>query len=121
MGDWEKAVELCDVAMRLTGMNKPFYPTVKAASLFVGQRYAEAAAISAGVLEYQPANLEALAVLAASQAEMGLERRARATAELIKERLPSADLAVWLDNSPYQDPETRNRWREALTMAGAIA
>lgn len=120
LGQWERAVELLDLAMRLTGINKPWYPTVKASSLFVGGRLAEAAALSEGVLEYQPNNLEALLVLAAAQVEQGLERRARATADLIKERFPLIDVQEWLDETPYQRREIVDRWKGDLTSAGAI-
>lgn len=121
LGEWERAVELLDTAMRLTGINKPWYPTVKASSLFVGGRVEEAAALAQGVVEYQPGNLEALLVLAASQAELGLERRARATADLIRERFPSVDAAAWLDAAPYHRREVIERWKDDLTSSGLIA
>lgn len=121
LGQWERAVELLDRAMRLTGINKPWYPTVKASSLFVGGRLDEAAALAEGVLDYQPKNLEALLVLAAAQVELGLERRARATGELIKERFPSMDVEGWLDKTPYQRREIVERWKGDLVSAGAIA
>ena len=38
MGEWEKAVDLTNKAMRLTAVNKPWYPTVQACSLFMGGR-----------------------------------------------------------------------------------
>jgi adenylate cyclase len=120
LGQWEKAVDLLDVAMRLTGINKPWYPTVKACSLFIGGRVERAASIAEEVLEYQPNNLEALLVLAAAQVEMGLERRARATAQLVRERFPSTDFAAWIDRSPYQSDETVNRWKGDLVSAGLI-
>jgi len=120
MGQWERAVELLDKAMRLTGINKPWYPTVKASSLFVGGRLAEAASLAQGVLDYQPNNLEALLVLAAAQIEQGLTRRANATAELIKQRFPSMDVHLWLDRTPYQRREIVERWKDDLTSAGAI-
>lgn len=120
LGEWERAVELLDRAMRLTGINKPWYPTVKASSLFVGGRLEEAAALAEGVLEYQPANLEALLVLAAAQSELGLERRAKATADLIRERFPSVDAADWLDSNPYQRREVIDRWKGDLASSGLI-
>jgi adenylate cyclase len=120
LGQWERAVALLDVAMRLTGINKPWYPTVKASSLFVGGRLDEAASLAEGVLDYQPNNLEALLVLAAAQVEIGLERRARATADLIKERFPAVDVENWLDKTPYQRREIIDRWKGDLTVAGAI-
>lgn len=120
LGQWERAVELLDVAMRLTGINKPWYPTIKASSLFVGGRINEAASLAEGVLDYQPNNLEALLVLAAAQVELGLERRSRATAELIKERFPSVDVKDWLDKTPYQRREIVDRWKGDLISAGAI-
>ena len=92
----------------------------KASSLFVGGRLAEAASLAEGVLEYQPSNLEALLVLAAAQVEQGLERRARATADLIKERFPSIDVQEWLDETPYQRREIVDRWKGDLASAGAI-
>nr|MDJ0499047.1 tetratricopeptide repeat protein [Acidimicrobiia bacterium] len=121
LGQWERAVELLDVAMRLTGINKPWYPTVKASSLFVGGRLDEAASLAEGVLDYQPNNLEALLVLAAAQVEMGLERRARATVELIMERFPAIDVEDWLEKTPYQRREIVERWKGDLAVAGAIS
>jgi adenylate cyclase len=120
LGQWEKAVDLLDVAMGLTGINKPWYPTVKACSLFIGGRVERAASIAEEVLEYQPNNLEALLVLAAAQVEMGLDRRARATAQMVRERFPSTDLAAWLDGNPYQSAEIIDRWKGDLVSAGII-
>jgi hypothetical protein len=60
-------------------------------------------------------------VLAASQVELGLERRARATADLIKQRFPAVDVERWLDRTPYQRRETVERWKSDMTSAGAIA
>jgi class 3 adenylate cyclase len=120
MGQWEQAVELLDTAMRLTGINKPWYPTVKATALFVGGRLDEAASLAEGVLEYQPNNLEALLVLAAAQSELGLERRARGTGELIKSRFPSVDVGDWLERNPYQRRELVERWKGDLVSAGAL-
>lgn len=108
------------IAMRLTGVNKPWYPTVKACSLLMGGRVEQAASVAEMVLEHQPHNLEALLVLTAAQVELGLDRRARATAELIRERYPSVDIAEWLDRNPYQGKEMVDRWKEDLVSAGAI-
>jgi adenylate cyclase len=120
LGDWQQAVDLTDVAMRLTARNKPWYPTVKACSLYVGGHAEDAAAIAESVLEFQPNNLEALLVLAAAQSALGMDRRARATAELVKERFPAVDVEAWLAKNPYQDPETVQRWEADLAAAGAI-
>ncbi|MGI9666528.1 MAG: tetratricopeptide repeat protein [Acidimicrobiia bacterium] len=120
LGQWEEAVDLLDVAMRLTGINKPWYPTVKACSLYIGNRLEQAAAVAEGVLEYQPNNLEALLVLASAQHELGLERRAQATADEVRKRFPSTDVAAWLERSPYQDDEIIARWSEALSDLGLI-
>jgi len=120
MGEWEKAVDLLDVATRLTGVNKPWYPTVKACSLFMGGRVEQAASVAEAVLEYHPHNLEALLVLAAAEVELGLDRRAHATAQLIKEQFPSVNLEKWLDKNPYQSHELVERWRKDLASAGAI-
>jgi tetratricopeptide (TPR) repeat protein len=120
LGEWEKAVDLTDKAMRLTGVNKPWYPTVKACSLLMGGRVEQAATMAEMVLEHQPRNLEALLVLTAAQVELGLDRRARATAGLLRERYPTVDIAAWLDGSPYQDRDVVERWRDDLISAGAI-
>ncbi len=120
LGQWEKAVDLTDQAMRLTGVNKPWYPTIKACSLFMGGRVEQAAAMAEMVLEHQPRNLEALLVLAAAQVEQGLDRRARATADLIRERYPTVNVSDWLDSNPYQDKDMVDRWRADLISAGAI-
>ena len=106
--------------MNLTGINKPWYPTVKSCSLFLGGKVEEAAALAQGVLEHQPRNLEALLVLAAAQQEMGMERRSRATAELIRERFPATDVEDWLEQNPYERREVVERWKESLLAAGAM-
>jgi adenylate cyclase len=121
LGEWEKAVDLTDTAMRLTGVNKPWYPTVKACSLFMGGRVEQAASLAEMVLDHQPNNLEALLVLTAAQVELGLDRRAKATAELIHERYPTVDVAAWLDANPYQAGDLVDRWKRDLVAAGAIA
>lgn len=120
MGQWEKAVDLTDVAMRLTGVNKPWYPTVQSCSLLIGQRYEQASELAELVLEHNPQNLEALLVLAMAQVEMGLERRAKATGQAIKERFPATDVAAWLERNPYQDRDLVERWKKSLVTAGAI-
>jgi adenylate cyclase len=120
LGQWEQAVDLVDTAMRLTGVNKPWYPTVKACSLFIGGRVEQAASVAELVLEFQPNNLEALLVLAAAQEEMGLHRRAQAAARLIEERFPAVDVERWLDRNPYQDRALVDRWKEDLVAAGVL-
>ena len=120
LGQWDKAVDLVDTAMRLTGVNKPWYPTVKACSLFIGGRVEQAASVAELVLDHQPNNLEALLVLAAAQEEMGLHRRAQATARLIEERFPAVDVEGWLDRNPYQDRAVVDRWKEDLVAAGVM-
>jgi adenylate cyclase len=120
MGQWEKSVDLLDKAMRLSAVNKPWYPTVLACSLYMGGRLEQAASTAEAVIEYQPHNLEALLVLAASQVELGLDRRAHATAELIKERYPAVNVEKWLAENPYQDPAMVDRWKKDLTAAGVI-
>jgi class 3 adenylate cyclase/tetratricopeptide (TPR) repeat protein len=120
LGQWERAVELMDKAMRLTGINKPWYPTVKACSLFVGGRNEEAASLAEAVLEHQPGNLEALLVLAGAQAELGLSRRSRATLQLVRARFPAVDVDDWLEKTPFQRREVVSRWKQALDVAGAL-
>jgi adenylate cyclase len=120
LGQWERAVDLADVAMRLTGVNKPWYPTVKACSLFMGGRLEQAASLAEMVLDFQPNNLEALLVLAAAQVELGLHRRARATADLIRERFPAVDVESWIERNPYTNPERVDRWKSDLSSVGLI-
>jgi adenylate cyclase len=121
LGEWEKSVDLLDKAMRLSAVNKPWYPTVQACSLYMGGRLEQAASTAEAVIEYQPNNLEALLVLAASQVELGMDRRARATAELIKERYPAVKVEEWLAENPYQDKKMVERWKKDLTAAGVIS
>lgn len=120
LGQWEKSVDLLDVAMRLTAMNKPWYPTVQACSFYMGNRLEAAASTAQSVIDYQPRNLEALLVLAAAQVELGQVRRARATAQLVRERFPAVDVGEWLDRRPYQDRELIARWKMSLAGVGLI-
>jgi class 3 adenylate cyclase/TolB-like protein len=120
MGQWKKAIELLDIAMRLTGINKPWYPTVKACSLYLGGKIEQAASVAELVLDYQPNNLEALLVLTAAQVELGMDRRAKATKELIRTRFPSVDVEAWLDKNPYHVQNLIDRWKEDLLSVGVI-
>ncbi|HXV72574.1 MAG TPA: adenylate/guanylate cyclase domain-containing protein [Acidimicrobiia bacterium] len=120
LGQFDKSIDSLDVAMRLTGMTKPWYPTVKACSLYHGGQIEEAAATAETVLEFQPKNLEALLVLAASQKELGLERRARATAQLVRERFPATHVGAWIDSNPYQVDDVVQRWKADLASIGLV-
>jgi TolB-like protein len=120
LGQWRQAVDLIDVAMRLTGIDKPWYPTVKACSLYVGGEAEQAASLAESVLEYKPNNLEALLVLAAAQSELGMTRRSKATSQLIKERFPATDVQQWLEETPFENHEIIERWKRDLVSAGVI-
>jgi adenylate cyclase len=118
LGQWEVAVDRLDIAMRLTGAQKPWYPTVKACSLFIGGKLEQAASLAEMVLERQPNNLEALLVLTATQVELGLDRRARAAADRIRDAYPATDIDAWLERNPYQDEAIVRRWRADLAAVG---
>lgn len=120
LGQWERSIEALDRAMRLTQVNKPWYPTVQACAFYIGERFEEASSTAEAVLEHQPFNLEALLVLTAAQHEMGLERRAQATAQIVKDHYPALDVASWVAQRPYQDADLLRRWHEALTAVGLI-
>jgi hypothetical protein len=120
VGQYDRAVSLIDTAMRLSGSTKPWYPTVKACSLLLGGQTDQAGAVAEAVVERQPGNLEALLVLVGAQVEQGLNRRAKATAQLVKERFPSTDVAAWIDSSPYQNREAVARWKQNLASIGLI-
>jgi adenylate cyclase len=120
LGQWEKSIEALDRAMRLTQVVNPWYPTVQACAFFIGGRFEDAVAAAEAVLEQQPHNLEALLVLTAAQQEMGLERRARATAQIVKDTYPALDVEAWVAERPYQDPELIERWRRVLGEVGLI-
>ena len=120
LGHWQKAVDLMDHAIRLSAVPPAWYPTVLACSLFIGGRLDKAGATAETVLEESPDNLEAMLVLAAVQAEMGLDRRARATAEQIRDRFPAVDIDRWLRTHPFKDADFIDRWREDLAGLGLV-
>ena len=120
LGQWEKAIDLLDFAMHLTAVNKPWYPTVKSCSLFMGGKIEQAAAMAEMVLEHQPRNLEALLVLTATQLELGMVRRAKATTSIIHEHFPSVDVEEWLEKNPYTTENFIERWKKDLKSTGAI-
>jgi adenylate cyclase len=120
LGQWERAIELLNRAMRLTPVDKPWYSTVRACSLYIGGRYEDAAATAAAVLAGQPDNIEALLVLAVAQHRLGLDRRAAATAHRIRDRHPAGDVEDWLATRPYQDPDLIAQWRRDLEAVGIV-
>jgi adenylate cyclase len=121
LGHWEKAIDLMDTAIRLSAVPPAWYPTVMACSMFMGGRLDTAGATAETVIEHSPHNLEALLVLAAVQQEQGLERRARATADLVRDRFPAADIGRWLDTHPFKDSAFIERWRDDLVQVGLVA
>ncbi|HEX9856012.1 MAG TPA: adenylate/guanylate cyclase domain-containing protein [Acidimicrobiia bacterium] len=120
LGQWQRSLELIDRAMRLTQVTNPWYPTVQACALYIGDRFEDAASTAEAVLDHQPNNLEALLVLAAAQNHMGLDRRAAATAASIRDRYPAVDIGQWLGSNPYQDPTVVERWRQDLRALGLV-
>jgi hypothetical protein len=106
--------------MRLSAVTPPWYPAVQACALFMAGRLDSAQAIAEEVVQYHPNNLESLMVLVAAQLELGLERRAQATADLIRERLPGVDIVKWIEGRPYKDPEPMRRWRVDLARVGLV-
>lgn len=120
LGQWEKSIEAIDRAMRLTQVVNPWYPTVQACAFYIGGRFEDAVASAEAVLEHQPRNLEALLVLTAAQEEMGLHRRALATAQLVKDHYPALDVEAWVAERPYQNPDLIERWRRVLGEVGLI-
>ena len=88
LGDWEKSVDLLDKAMRLSPVNKPWYPTVQSCSLYMGGRFEQASSTAEAVIEHQPNNLEALLVLAASQVELGMDRPGPSDCRVDKRAIP---------------------------------
>lgn len=120
-GQWEKAIDSLDLAMHLTGVNKPWYPTVKSCSLFMGGKIEQAASLAEMVLEHQPYSLEALLILTAAQLEQGMTRRAKATAQILKEHFPSLDVEAWVKKNPYTSQSFIKRWTKDLKSAGLIA
>lgn len=118
LGQWQQSVDLINTAIDLAAVTPPWYPTVQACSLFLGERLDRAGQLSAEVVEHYPDTIEALLILAAVQAEMGLERRARATVDEIKERFPAFDFDRWLEAHPYRDPGVVERWRRDLAAVG---
>lgn len=57
-------------------------------------------------------------MLAAAQVELGLERRARAMADRVRESFPTLDVDAWLARNPYQDEAIVRRWRADLATVG---
>jgi adenylate cyclase len=120
LGQWDRSVELLDTAMRLSALTPEWYPSVQACSMFLGGRLDSAGATAEEVIEHNPNNLEALMVLAAVQSELGLERRARATADLIRDRFPDTDIDAWLEGHPFVDHGVIERWRKDLVGIGLL-
>ena len=49
-----------------------------------------------------------------------MERRALATAQLIRDQFASVDIEAWIDRNPYQDHDVVERWKADLATAGLI-
>lgn len=118
MGDWDDAVGMVEEAIKLSPMAKPWYPTIMASALWVGERYEEAADLAQEVVELTEDNPEALMILAASHAALGRVRRAAAAVEQLRTRHPDLDREAILAAHPFQDAAIAARLREHLGAAG---
>lgn len=122
LGAWESAIAACRRALELTPIPKPWFMTVLASAYYVGEQYYEAADIAEQVVNQTTSSRdpEALLVLAAAQAALGLSRRARATAQTISERFPQLGRDDPLAHHPFRDPAILDRWRAHLVAAGVL-
>jgi len=118
LGDWEAAVEACRHARELSPARMPWFATVQASAYYVGERYHDAVRIAEQVTERQPANREALLVLAASQQALGLVRRARATVATLLDHHPDVRRDELRRRHPFRDAEIIARWSAHLAAAG---
>jgi adenylate cyclase len=118
LGDWQAAVEACHHARELSPARMPWFATVQASAYYVGERYHDAVRIAEQVTERQPANLEALLVLAASQQALGLVRRARATVATLLDHYPDVRRDELPRRHPFRDAEIIARWSAHLAAAG---
>jgi tetratricopeptide (TPR) repeat protein len=119
-GAWEPAVEECLRALELSPLPKPWFMTVLASAYYVGQRYHEAMDVAEQRVQAfsDSGDLEALLVLAASQQALGLTRRARATAQTIRDRFPGLRREDLSGRHPFRDPAILERWFAHLAAAG---
>ena len=118
LGQWHEAVDACLRALELSPLPKSWYQTVLASAYYVGERYHDAVDAAECALELRPHNAEALLVLIASQQALGLERRARASAAMLLDRVPKVQRAELARHHPFRDPTILERWTAHLAAAG---
>lgn len=120
LGRWEEAVDLVQQAIRMTPWPLPWYVTVLASALYVGERYQDVVDLLYGMAADDVVDVEALLLLAASQAAVGMVRTARGTADIVRMRHPSADVEELVRSHPFTDPAMGDRWLGHLAVAGLV-
>lgn len=118
-GRWQPAVELAQQAIRLTPWPFPWYRSVLASALYVGERYEDLIDVVEPLRGDGSADLEALLLLAAAEVAVGMPRRAGATLELARSRFPGTSPEEFVERQPFVDLEVVERWLRHLQPAEA--
>lgn len=118
LGAWESAVDSSRHAIELSLSSAPWYSTVLAGALYVGEQYHDAAETAERLVHDGTDNQETLLILAAAQQALGLRRRARATVATLMERHPGLRRDDAMRRHPFRDPQIVERWGRHLAAAG---
>lgn len=118
-GNWERSAEVIRRALRLSPVDPLTFKfeTALSAALFVGARYADAAASAQRAVLASPAYLTAHRLLAASLAQLDRIEEAAAAMRALRAVAPGETLAEVAANTGLTG-ETRARYLDGLRRAG---
>lgn len=117
MGRWEEAAELARCAIDLAPLAPPWYIVVLASAWFVGDRHDLVVEALEPLVDAERADLEALLLLAASQAALGMERSAAATMGMVRSSWTDDEVDRVMSARRFLDGSITERW---ATLVGTI-
>jgi tetratricopeptide (TPR) repeat protein len=118
LGRPAEAIDLAKIAMRLTPVYPVYYPAVLAAAYYGCGRHKEAIAAAREVLQSDNDNLDALLIVAGSNAALDRIDDARETCREVLASNPDFTLKKYAATQPYKNPQTTELITNRLQKAG---
>ena len=118
LGRPKEAIDLAKFAIRLAPVYPPFFQKTLAAAYFGSGRYEEAIQSAKEVLKGDNENLDALLILASSNAALNRQEQATKAVSQINRFKPDFSLKKYAETQPYKDPRTLDQITSLLQRAG---
>jgi adenylate cyclase len=118
LGEFAKAIEYAEYAVRLAPIQPPFYAAVLPTAYYGCGRYEEAIGAAKAMVELGERNVEPYLIMAASQAALGRIDEARQVSLKITTLDPGFKTANYAETQPYKKAAELEKLTSHLASAG---